>query len=76
MTSADSLLKSEGYPLLMKVDDMCRLFGVCPKTLYRRIKSGDVPAWERFGARGRFEWLRPNVEQWLQRRRVALRRSA
>lgn len=78
MTSASELANA-GYPLVMKVPDLCRLLGCHENTLYARIKAGNVPPWERgTGRRARYEWYRPHVETWLANRRGAraLRRSA
>lgn len=67
---AESLLKAEGYPLVMKAADLCRLLACHENTLYRRIEAGDVPAYRRTGRgpRAHYEWLRPNVERWLLHR--------
>lgn len=64
------LLADEGYPLVLLKADMCRVLRIHPNTLYRRIEAGDVPAYRRVGSgpRARYEWLRPDVERWLQHR--------
>jgi len=73
-----SLLRDEGYPLVMLKGDMCRLLNCHENTLYRRIETGDVPAFRRIGRgpRARYEWLRPDVERWLTTRRVGRARVA
>lgn len=74
---SDSILKAEGFPLVMLKADMCRLLHCHENTLYRRIKAGQVPAYERIGdgPKARYEWRRPDVERWwLHRRGSALRR--
>ncbi len=74
-----SVLAAEGYPLTMLSADMCRLLNIHENTLLRRIKLGtDVPPWTRAGKgkRARFEWYRPAVERWVERRAEGKRRVA
>jgi hypothetical protein len=70
---AESILKAEGYPLVMRKEHLCRLLDIHENTLYHRIKSGDVPAYRRVGhgPKARYEWLRPHVETWLLHRKAA-----
>lgn len=66
-----SILADEGYPLLMHSEHLCRLLGIHPNTLLKRIQSGQVPAFTRVGTgqRARYEWYRPQVERWLEHRK-------
>lgn len=69
-------LAAEGYPLVMLASDLCRLLRIHENTLYRRIRSGDVPAFQRTGSgrRSRYEWKRADVERWWANPRRGLRR--
>ncbi len=61
--------------MVMLVEDMCRLLRIHENTLYKRIRNGYVPAFQRFGAgKGvRYEWRRQDVERWLLNTRSAQR---
>ncbi len=58
---------------LLTVAETCRYLKVTPRTLYRYIKGGDLPAFK-LGKEWRF--LRSELEEWIRRRTSVNRRSS
>ncbi len=58
---------------LLTVAETCRYLKVTPRTLYRYIKDGDLPAFK-LGKEWRF--VRSELEQWIRQRASASRRAS
>ncbi len=58
---------------LLTVAETCRYLKVTPRTLYRYIKGGDLPAFK-LGKEWRF--VRSELEQWIRQRTSVGRRAS
>ena len=66
-------MSSQSKDELLTVAETCRYLKVTPRTLYRYIKDGDLPAFK-LGKEWRF--VRSELEQWIRQRASANRRAS